>query len=214
MAYVRAHTHKHAHTRFWSQRTQTSVCIRVCVWVKYGSSLRNVTSLSTKGDNVAQTLNEWLHNGVHTRTLAHTHTISHQNVPDMSHSCYLHGRIFPLTNRPDEVRLNPHSHLVSSRNILSLSSLLCLSLSLLLLSLCLLSLTSRGSRRGNLLGISFFKMPRVWSFILTLSGSFLTTCRASLSTTELARSAKTPRGRLPKRFTHSRPLATREVLLH
>lgn len=75
--YVRAHTHKHAHTRFWSQRTQTSVCIRVCVWVKYGSSLRNVISLSTKGDNVAQTLNEWLHNGVHTRTLAHTLTLSH-----------------------------------------------------------------------------------------------------------------------------------------
>lgn len=131
----------------------------------------------------------------------------------VSDSCYLHGRNLPLTNLPDEVRLNPHSHLPTSRSISSLSTLLCLSLSLVLLSICLLSLTSLGSSRGSLLGSSFFKRPRVWSLTLTVSGSFLRNRLASFSAMELARSARTPRGRLLKRFPQTRPLAKREVLL-
>lgn len=156
------------------------------------------------------------HKNVSTITLRHInrqHTFLSLSFQFVSHSCYLHGRIFPLTNLPDEVRLKPHSHLASSRKILSLSSLFCLSLSLLLLSFSLLSLTSLGSSRGSLLGNSFFKRPRVLNLIRTLGGSFLTTCLASFNTMELARSARTPRGRLLKRLAQRRPLAKGEVLV-
>lgn len=149
----------------------------------------------------------------HTHTNTHTTRTCFTLYPLVSHYLlYLHGRIFPLTNLPDEVRLNPHSHLTSSRKNLS-SSLLCLSLSLPLLSLCLLSLTSLGSSRGSRLGFSLLVRPSVWNFIRTLRGSFLRSRSANFSTAELARSARTPRGRRLKRFTQRRPLARGEALL-
>lgn len=126
---------------------------------------------------------------------------------------YLHGRTLALTNLPEEVRLKAHSHRISSRNILTLSSLLLLSRSLLFLSLCLLSLTSLGSSRGSLLGISFFSRPRLWSFIWQLGGSFPTSPMASFTTAELAKSARTPMGRLIKCFTQIRPLVRGEALV-
>lgn len=163
---------------------------------------------------IKKTHRRWLNNGAWSWSHKHTHP-QHtcHTLSFVSHSCYLHGRTFDLTNLPDEVRLNPHSHLDSSRKLFSLSTLLCLSLSLLLLSLCLLSLISLGSSRGSLLGISFFTSPRVWSLTLTLGGSFIRSCLASFNTTELARSASTPRGRLLNRLTHRRPLAKGEVFV-